>query len=130
MESELPVQDYTIKLDGRDYSGAYIWVEIMNTKQLGPRLELAPDADQSDAYLDVMLIKEHQKEELKTFLEAQKKGTEPSPFQTIKAKKINISTYLPFHVDDELVEHRTLYEGIPKVKVSLTKHQLKILKND
>ncbi|MDR7131060.1 diacylglycerol kinase family enzyme [Algoriphagus sp. 4150] len=130
LASELPVHDYKIKLDDEDYSGDYIWIEIMNTKRLGPQLELAPNADHSDVYLEVMLIKNHQKKELKAFLKDQKKGMKPSPFQTIKAKKINISTHLPFHVDDELVEHQTLYEGIPEVKVSLTKHRLKILKND
>lgn len=129
LETELPIHQYKIKLDKKDYSGEYIWIEIMNTKQLGPQLELAPEADHSDDYLDVMLVKEDQKKELKAFLKAQKKGKKPSPFKTIKAKKIKISTHLPFHVDDELFEHRTLYEETPAVKISLAKHQLKILKN-
>ncbi|PZX48391.1 diacylglycerol/lipid kinase family protein [Algoriphagus chordae] len=131
LEKELPVHNYKIKLDKHDYSGEYVWIEIMNTKQLGPQLELAPSADHSDDYLDVMLVKENQKDELKAFLKAQKKGKVSSPFETIKAKKIKISTYLPFHVDDELFEHRTLYEKTaPTVKISLAKHQLKILRND
>lgn len=130
LEDELPVHTYKIMLDNNDFSGEYIWIEIMNTKRLGPQLELAPDADHSDDYLDVLLVKESQKEELRTFLKAQKNGMDPSPFHTIKAKKIKISTHLPFHVDDELFEHKTLYEETPIVKVSLAKHQLKILKND
>ncbi|MFC5625068.1 diacylglycerol/lipid kinase family protein [Algoriphagus winogradskyi] len=130
LETKLPAHTYKIKLDKKDYSGEYVWMEIMNTKQLGPQLELAPLADHSDDFLDVMLVKENQKDELKAFLKAQKKGKVPSPFKTIKAKKIKISTYLPFHVDDELFEHRTLYEETPTVKISLTKHQLKILRND
>lgn len=130
LETELPVHSYKIELDKKDYSGEYIWIEIMNTKQLGPQLELAPTADHSDDYLDVMLIKEDQRKELKEFLKAQKKGKKPSPFKTIKAKKIEVSTHLPFHVDDGLFEHQTLYEETPKVKISLAKHQLKILKNN
>ena len=130
LEAELPVHSYKVKLDNKDYSGDYIWIEILNTRRLGPQLELAPDADHRDAYLDILMVKESQKDELRSFLNAQKNGGQPSPFQTIKAKKIKISTYLPFHVDDELFEHKTLYEETPIVKVSLAKHQLKILKND
>lgn len=102
----------------------------MNTKRLGTQLELAPDADHSDDYVYVLLVSEDQKNVLKSYLKAQKKEMSPSPFETIKAKKIKVSTYLAFHVDDELFEHQTLYEEIPTVKVSLEDHQLKILKND
>tara|TARA_R110002020_G_scaffold254617_1_gene468376 strand:- start:62510 stop:63373 length:864 start_codon:yes stop_codon:yes gene_type:complete len=122
LETELPVHSYKIKLDKKDYSGEYIWIEIMNTRRLGPQLELAPDAVHSDDYLDVLLVSEDQKEELKSYLKAQKKGMTPSPFPTVKAKKIKVSTHLPFHVDDELFEHQTLYEQTPTVKVSLAKH--------
>lgn len=130
IEGELQANSYKIQLDKEDYSGDYIWVEIMNTKRLGPQLELAPTADHNDHYLDVMLIKEEQRKELSQFLKAQKKGVIASPFETIKARKIKITTYLPFHVDDELFEHQTLYEETPTVTISLAKHKLKILNND
>ena len=92
IEGELHPQFYKIQLDKGDYSGEYIWIEIMNTKRLGPQLELAPTADHNDDYLDVMLIKEEQRTELSEFLKAQKKGAQPSPFKTIKARQIKIST--------------------------------------
>jgi diacylglycerol kinase (ATP) len=130
LANNLPVHNYEIRLDKDDYSGKYAWIEIMNTKRLGSQLELAPDADHSDDYLDVMLVGEDQKDELQAFLKAQKKGMTPSPFKTIKAKTIKISTHLPFHYDDALFEHKTLYEEIPEVKISLASHQLKILTND
>jgi len=129
LEEELPAQEYIVTLDGKDYSGQYIWIEIMNTKRLGPQLELAPNADHGDDYLDVMLIKEDQKPVLKEYLKSQKKTQQPSPFKTIKAQKITVITHLPFHVDDELFEHHTLYEETPKVQIRLTEHQLKILRN-
>ncbi|UZD22917.1 diacylglycerol kinase family protein [Algoriphagus halophytocola] len=129
LPDKLPVNEYQIELDGEDYSGKYIWVEIMNTRRLGPQLALAPDADHSDKYLDIMLVKKSQKSELKEFLKAQKKAFSPSPFQTLKAKKIKVQSQLPFHVDDDLMQHSTLYEGVPEVKVTLAKGQLKILQN-
>ena len=131
LPKELPVQEYEIKIDGEDYSGKYLWIEVMNTRQLGPQLLLAPDADHSDEYLDVMLVAEDQMDELRDFLKAHEKEDDVlSPFKTIKAQKISVKTYLPFHVDDSVFEHQSLYEGIPEVKISLQKHQLTLLQTD
>ncbi len=127
MHDDLPFNDYKIELDGEDYSGEYIWVEIMNTKRLGPQLELAPDADHSDEYLDVMLVGKNQKSELQKFIKAQKKNCSSSPFKTIKAKKIKVLSQLPFHADDELHQPKTLYGGSQEVIVTLCEHQLQIL---
>ncbi|GAA0878827.1 diacylglycerol kinase family lipid kinase [Algoriphagus jejuensis] len=130
LPKELPVQEYEIEIDGKDYSGKYLWIEVLNTRQLGPQLVLAPDADHSDDELDVMLVREDQMEELRDFLKAHEKEDVVSPFETIKAKKISVKTHLPFHVDDSVFEHQSLYEGTPKVSISLQKHQLTFLQTD
>lgn len=130
LSKELPAQEYEIEIDGKDYSGKYLWIEVMNTRQLGPQLVLAPDADHSDDYLDVMLVRDEQLEELGDFLKAHEKEDVESPFEVIRAKKISVKTYLPFHVDDSVVEHKSLYEGIPEVKINLQKHQLTLLETD
>src|SRR5699024_4562749 len=36
---------YHILLDGQDFSGKYLMVEVMNIKSIGPHIGLAPDAD-------------------------------------------------------------------------------------
>ncbi|MBN7811041.1 NAD(+)/NADH kinase [Algoriphagus sp. H41] len=130
LPKELPAQDYEIEIDGKDYSGSYLWIEVMNTRQLGPQLVLAKEADHSDEYLDVMLVKEEQLKELQDFLKAHEKEEVASPFETIKAKKVKVKTHLPFHVDDSVVEHKSLYEGTPQVKIKLQKHQLTLLNTD
>jgi len=130
LPKELPAQEYEIEIDGNDYSGRYLWIEVMNTRQLGPQLVLAPDADHSDEYLDVMLVREEQMEVLRDFLKAHETDGVDSPFETIKAKKIRVKTHLPFHVDDSVFEHQSLYEGIPEVKIKLQKHQLTLLQTD
>ena len=61
------------------------------------------------------------------FLKAHEKDAVESPFKVIKAKKVEVKTHLPFHVDDSVVVHQSLYEGIPKVKIKLQKHQLTLL---
>jgi diacylglycerol kinase (ATP) len=44
-----------IELDGRDVSGSYIGIEIMNVSMMGPNLPIARDADPHDGLLDVVL---------------------------------------------------------------------------
>jgi diacylglycerol kinase (ATP) len=130
LPQELPVQEYEIEIDGEDYSGRYLWIEVMNIRQLGPQLILAPDADHSDEYLDVMLVREDQMDELRSFLKVHEKEAVNSPFKTIQAKKIRVKSHLPFHVDDSVYGHQSLYEGVPEVKISLQKHQLTLLQTD
>lgn len=47
---------YQIRLDGEDLSGDYLLVEAMNTPTLGPRINLCPQADPGDGFLDLVLI--------------------------------------------------------------------------
>ena len=130
LPEELPVQEYEIEIDGKDYSGRYLWIEVMNIRQLGPQLVLAPEADHSDEYLDVMLVGEEQMDELRSFLKAHEKTDVISPFETIRAKTVRVKSHLPFHVDDSVFCHQSLYEGVPEVKISLEKHQLTLLQTD
>src|SRR5690606_38055083 len=130
LPQELPVQEYEIEIDGKDHSGSYLWIEVMNIRQLGPQLVLAPEADHSDEYLDVMLVREDQMDELRSFLKAHEKEDVISPFNTIQAKKVTVKSHLPFHVDDSVFEHQSLYEGVPEVKISLQKHQLTLLQTE
>lgn len=60
---------YQLTLDGRDLSGEYLWVEVLNTPATGPRLKLAPDADPSDGLLDVVCIKESDRDNVLTYAE-------------------------------------------------------------
>src|SRR5690606_8768603 len=61
MVQELQPSFYQVLLDGKDYSGYYLWVEVMNTQSMGPQLQLAPGASHGDKYLDVVLIKEDER---------------------------------------------------------------------
>ncbi len=123
----LPAWELDIRLDGEDYSGSYLWVEVMNTRMQGPRLLLAPEADPSDLYLDVMLVREDERETLIDYLYRHKDGDATSPFTLIKAKSIWVRSQLPYHVDDEVVE--SAENGAPEaaIEISLTESHLKII---
>lgn len=51
-------RDYRIEVDGRDVSGAYLLVEIMNVPLLGPRLPLSPASDPADGLFELVLATE------------------------------------------------------------------------
>jgi len=101
---ELKPSFYTIYLDGVDYSGYYLWVEIMNTQSMGPQLELAPEASHGDEFLDVVMVTEDERESLEWFLNSQNGGKNPHQFSTIKAKTIKVKSLEPIHIDDEIHE--------------------------
>jgi diacylglycerol kinase (ATP) len=67
------LRDYAAKnlkitLDGRDISGAYILLEALNIKYIGPNLHLAPGADPGDGFLDIVSVSEDEKDQLGRYL--------------------------------------------------------------
>jgi diacylglycerol kinase (ATP) len=51
-----PVKELTLTLDGKDLSGDYILLEVMNIRHIGPNLHFAPAADPCDGLLEVVLF--------------------------------------------------------------------------
>jgi diacylglycerol kinase family enzyme len=49
---------YGVEVDGRDLSGEYLLVEVMNVPLLGPRLALSPSSDPGDGAFEVVLVGE------------------------------------------------------------------------
>src|SRR5690554_6651216 len=94
---------YRLVADGIDYSGHYLWVEIMNTQSMGPRLQMAPGATHGDEFLDLVLVREEDKEAVELFLKNQNKEGNGHDFTTIKARNIRFKTQEPIHVDDEIL---------------------------
>ncbi len=96
----------SLQIDGRDYSGKYLMVEIMNTKSIGPNLMLAPESDPSDGHLEVVFIPEDERENFTNYL-ANKMHNGKSVFDagTIKAKTIKLKWEgKSMHVDDEVIK--------------------------
>jgi diacylglycerol kinase family enzyme len=51
-------------VDGKDLSGEYLMVEVMNFGAAGPNLHLSPDAEAGDGLLDVVLVEDADREDL------------------------------------------------------------------
>ncbi len=59
-----------MRLDGQDISGMYWMVEVMNTSSFGPWIKAAPQADPGDGFLDVVCVREENRESLLAYISA------------------------------------------------------------
>ncbi|QCR24637.1 diacylglycerol kinase family protein [Pontibacter sp. SGAir0037] len=92
----------TIRLDGEVLSGDYLMVEVMNIKYAGPNMELAPEATPSDGLLDVVLIREDEREQFSTFLTRCLNGHENSWLPQVRqVRKVEVEWQgKHYHIDD------------------------------
>ncbi|RYY16214.1 MAG: diacylglycerol kinase [Chitinophagaceae bacterium] len=95
-----------IEIDGKEYTGRYLLIEIMNTPAIGPKLDLSPDSDPGDGSFEVVMIPEDDRQKFLKYLEGKINDTDEAyDFQTISGKKIKISWVgNQAHVDDQFIE--------------------------
>ncbi len=133
-------QKATIKLNGMKIKGSFLLLELMNIKAVGPCIEVAPQADPGDGYLDLIVIPEKSREEFKTYIqtliELNSTSSNPEEFTitpsdlenfatTIRLKKLKIkSKASSLHIDDTLVKD---YSG-NYLKLNIIPAALKVAK--
>jgi diacylglycerol kinase (ATP) len=95
-----------LHIDGKDYSGEYVLIEIMNIRSVGPNLVLSPDADAGDGQFEVVMIKKEEREKLAAYVKALAEGsTDIQTFNTVKAQNISLCWGGKLvHVDDKLLK--------------------------
>jgi diacylglycerol kinase (ATP) len=95
-----------LALDGEDISGDFLAVEVMNIREIGPNLPLAPSADPGDGILDVVLIGPEHRESLAGLAEARARGrvgaATPLPVKRGRRLEIRFPAACCLHVDDEV----------------------------
>lgn len=108
-----PVQR-RITLDGEDLSGKYLIFEALNTTAFGPRVKFAPDADPGDGLLDVVGIREENRDPLHQyftkFLQEEMADLPSVEARRGRSLKIAWPDAEPFHIDAEVrpnQEHRS-----------------------
>jgi diacylglycerol kinase family enzyme len=92
-----------VTVDGRDLSGEYILLEVMNIKSIGPNLFLAPDADPGDGLFDVVCLTRGSHDTVDRCLEECKEGNRaPTGLPVRRGKQIHIEWEgTPIHIDDQ-----------------------------
>lgn len=103
-------------LDGKVVSERFLFIEIMNTPTVGPRLEVAPEADPGDGWLDVATVKEENRAAFRSHLEnllarvPEQPDVVAVPFTEVtRAKKVKLVWEgAPFHVDGKVRSRQPL----------------------
>jgi diacylglycerol kinase family enzyme len=94
-----------VKVDGKQYEGEFLLIEVMNICSLGPNLLLAPNADIADGLFDIVLLREEQRDDFIDYIgSVLTNKSKEAPWQSIRGKQIEIQwDGFWMHIDDELV---------------------------
>jgi diacylglycerol kinase family enzyme len=93
-----------VEADGEDLSGDYLLVMLLNTEFAGPNLALATEADPGDGRLDLLLVREEDRQALGGYLE-RLSGTAESALAipTRRVTRARLGWSAPHgHIDDHL----------------------------
>jgi diacylglycerol kinase (ATP) len=114
-----------VTVDGADHSGRFLLIEVMNTRFIGPNLNLSPGADPGDGKFEVVLLMEEHRKDLLHYLMLKAKGVEKSTFfKRLEGTVISFEWEgTSLHVDDEKV---TLAKPV-KIDIALQKGVFKFL---
>lgn len=123
----------TMKLtvDGRDLSGDYLMLEVMNLRFVGPNLCVAPRSDPFDGWLDVTPVPESRRDELLRYLDAGWRESACAPdLGSVRAKEVTLEgAGFVLHVDDEAwpPEGAAVPEGGARFEVRVEPGALKVM---
>jgi diacylglycerol kinase family enzyme len=92
------------RLDGRDISGTYLLLEALNLPYVGPNLHLAAESRPGDGQLDVVLVRESERERLVHYLAHWQENRERlAVLPTARGRRLELEwTGFALHIDDRL----------------------------
>lgn len=92
------------RLDGKDISGEYLLLEVVNLPYIGPNLHLAHDANPADGELDLIMVTEAERKRVVYYLEHwQDNRDRLAVLPSLRGKRLEIEwTGFPLHIDDKL----------------------------
>jgi len=119
---------YRIDIDGQDYSGHYLLVQIMNVPYLGPNLKLVSENHPGDGQLEAVLIGDTDRQALDDLVAATGAGHEPPQYlPTHKAKQVTIVTEdSAFHLDGDLQDCARDSSGRTQLEVGVLPQALRM----
>jgi len=104
--SAYPPRHCQVIADGKDLSGKFLMMEVMNSKSIGPNLFIAPHADPGDGEFELVFIAEEKREDLAAYVQHRIDGREMNfEFPIVHAKQISLAwDGSDVHMDDELIK--------------------------
>ena len=99
----LQARRWTGLLDDEPIDGDFLLFEVLNVPSVGANLALAPAADPSDGWFDVVTAGEGERRRIVEYLETRLRGGESTlDLPTRRARRAEITGWERIHVDDEL----------------------------
>jgi diacylglycerol kinase (ATP) len=102
---------WELKVDDTVITDRFLLIAVTNMELLGPRLHLAPNADPSDGYLDLVLVREEDRANLCRWLERQSPGQkQPANLESRRCCQVVAwaRDVAPVHIDSHLVQRPEL----------------------
>ena len=120
---EMKPMPLKLRIDGKDLSGKYLAVQVMNIPFMGPNLTFIKKIDVSDGKLDVVLIKEAQRKQLDAHLAKRIANQEAAvDLPVIRGSEIEIEfDSAPASLDDGLWPDRKAktMRGVKRVQITV-----------
>jgi len=114
--ARLTPRRFTLRLDGKEQTGDFLLVEVLNIRSVGPNLILNPDVDPSDGHFCVVTAGEEHRDEWGRYLQDRVEGRENGLFlPAVPARHIEVHGGGDVHVDDELV--RSAIPGVVSISI-------------
>jgi diacylglycerol kinase family enzyme len=102
--TDAKVHRWKIQADGKDVSGDYFAVEVLNIRFVGPNLPLAPKAFPGDGRFDAVLLRERDRKPLLAYLESRMHlaAAQLPELRVVRAKefKLTAPAAARWHLDD------------------------------
>jgi diacylglycerol kinase (ATP) len=101
--SRLQPRRWTLTLDGERLEDAFLLVEVLNIRSVGPILVLSDKADPSDGVFSVVTATEDQRGELDAFLSDRVEGrVRPLSLPARRVRHVEIEGCEELHLDDQV----------------------------
>lgn len=96
--------DIAAQVDGKDISGHYLMLEVINLRYVGPNLHLAQDTRPGDGEFDVVMVTEAERPRLVHYLEHwQDNRDRLAVLPSLRGKRLRMEwTGFELHIDDKL----------------------------
>ena len=121
MAAEARPHPWRVRIDAYELEDDLVGVEVMNVREAGPRIPLAPQADPGDGLLDVVLLREADADDLTAFAEARLHGrqAEAPSWKTRRGREILLRPphESALHFDDQILAEEAAAAGAVEMLV-------------
>jgi diacylglycerol kinase family enzyme len=97
---------WRVEAEGEQLSGEFLALEVLNARETGPNLPLAPDADPGDGRLELVLVRPEHRGPLDQHVQERLAGGQgrPLPFDRHRVRRLELTAPVdcPLRIDEDL----------------------------